>query len=202
MRYIDFRRKMDQFAVFSLNDARMLSADFDRRRLHEWSRKGYIRLIARGYYIFSDIEIDDTMLELIANRVYAPSYVSLESVLSRAGLLPETVLQVTSVSTRKTRTISTDISTFSYRTIVPRLFFGYEIGVRGTKVANVEKAVLDYLYLHPHLRTRQDYESLRIDRQQLAARVSQQRLDKYLERFGNKALYSRAQKLFTWGRYA
>jgi hypothetical protein len=30
MRYIDFRRKMDKFAVFSLNDARMLSADLFR----------------------------------------------------------------------------------------------------------------------------------------------------------------------------
>jgi len=201
MRYTEFQNLMASFAVFSLNDARMIEPDFDRRRLHEWQTRGYIKLITKGYYIFADIDIDDARLDCIANRIYAPSYVSLETALSRAGLLPDTVRQVTSVSTRKTHTLTTKIATFSYRTIAPRLFFGYAIQDRGTRVASVEKAVLDYLYLHPDLRTQQDFESLRVDRPELSARVDQKRLEAFLDRFGGKALKERTAKFMKWVRY-
>lgn len=203
MRYNEFRRLMAPFAVFSINDVRMVEPGFDRRRLHEWHTRGYIRLIAKKYYMFADITIDESVLDLVANKIYAPSYVSLESVLSRHGLLPETVSQITSVCTRKTRSIATDIATFTYRTIAPRLFFGYEIaGKSGTKVACMEKAILDYLYFHPDLRARQDYEALRIDRQELSSRIDQNRFESLLARFDMKALDVRAKKFIKWVRYA
>ena len=202
MKYLDFRRRMAPFAAFSIRDARMLDPAFDRRRLHEWSARGYLRLLTKGHYVFADIDIDDRSLDLIANRLYAPSYVSLETVLSRAGLIPEKVRQVTSVTTRKTRSAPAGLATFSYRTVAPRLFFGYVIEPNGARVAVVEKALLDYLYLHPDLQTREDYESLRMDRRQLADQLDRRRFAGHLARFGSKALSERANRLLEWARYA
>lgn len=202
MKYVNFRRQMAPLIVFSLRDARMIDSSFDRRRLHEWRGKGYIRLAAKGWYLFTDVDINDTLLDCIANRIYAPSYVSLETVLSRSGLLPDTVLKVTSVTTRKTRTVRSDIAEFTYRTVSPRLFFGYTIGPRGEKVATPEKALLDYLYLHPDLKTRTDFESIRSDRHIISQELNRVRFGEYLARFGGKTLRARADSYFKWGHYA
>jgi predicted transcriptional regulator of viral defense system len=203
MRFNDFRKKMAPFVVFSINDVRMIDPGFDRRRLYEWRGKGYIRILSERYYMFSDTVIDERVLDVIANKMYAPSYVSLESVLSRNGLLPDIVPQITSVSTRKTRRIETEIATFIYRTIAPRLFFGYTVSEKnGSRVASMEKALLDYLYLHPDLHTQQDYESLRIDRQELSARLEQGRFTILLAQFGIKTLDERAGSFMKWVRYA
>lgn len=36
MQFIEFKEKLKDFAVFSLNDIRKVEADFDLRRLNEW----------------------------------------------------------------------------------------------------------------------------------------------------------------------
>ena len=202
MRYIEFRGRMAPLALFSLHDTRMLEPDFDRRRLQEWGKKGYIKPLAKGWYLFADAVLDDDYLDWIANRIYAPSYVSLETVLSRNGLIPETVRRVTSISTRKTRNIQTGIGSFAYRTVAPRLFFGYETGPRGAKVACVEKAILDLLYLHADIDAPEDYESLRVDKQELADKADAGRFNDLLSRFGSKALTLRARRFMEWGRNA
>ena len=202
MNYIEFRTRMTPLTVFSLHDARMIESDFDRRRLHEWRRKGYIESLVKGWYLFADSTIDDDCLDRIANRIYAPSYVSLETVLSRMGFIPETVHSVTSIATRKTRDIRTDIAFFSYRTVSPRLFFGYEIMPHGAKVATAEKAVLDFLYLHADLAAPEDYDSLRIERQELSDRINTDRFNDFLTRFGSKALRLRAERFMQWVRNA
>jgi predicted transcriptional regulator of viral defense system len=202
MKYIDFRSRMAPFTLFSLHDARILEPAFDRRRLHEWGRKGYIKPLTKGWYLFADAALDDDSLDRIANRIYAPSYVSLETVLSRKGLIPETVRRVTSITTRKTRDIRTEIGSFTYRTVAPRLFFGYEMDPNGAKVACAEKAILDFLYLHADLAAPEDFESLRIDKRELAEKADAGRFNDFLSRFGGKALTLRARRFMEWARNA
>jgi len=91
------------------------------------AKKGYIKKIIKGYYIFSDSELNDNVLFEIANRIYVPSYISYEMALSYYNLIPESVYDITSVSTRRTYNFNTLIASFSYRTIKPCLFFGYNI---------------------------------------------------------------------------
>jgi predicted transcriptional regulator of viral defense system len=202
MKYIEFRSRMAPLSLFSLLDARMLEPDFDRRRLQEWGKKGYIKLLTKGWYLFADVALDDDSLDRIANRIYSPSYISLETVLSRKGLIPETVRRVTSITTRKTRDIQTEIGSFTYRTVAPRLFFGYEMGSSGAKVACVEKAILDFLYLHTDLVAPEDYESLRIDKQELAEKADAGRFNDFLSRFDSKTLTLRARHFMEWVRNA
>ena len=98
MNYITFRNRFNHYKIFSVNDIKKSFIDFDSRRLVEWQEKGYIRKVINRWYVFSDIEVDDNMRFWIANRIYQPSYVSLESALSYYNLIPEAVYTTTSLT--------------------------------------------------------------------------------------------------------
>ena len=199
MRYLELKESLKEFTVFSLNDIRAIDGSFHRRRLNEWQEKGYIRKIIKGYYVFSDLELNENALFEIANRIYSPSYISLEMALSHYHLIPESVYGVTSVTTRKTYRFNTEVVEFSYRTLKPALFFGFEL-VRYDgkifKIAAAEKAMLDYLYLMPHLKAGEDFRSLRLDKDMFFEQVSEEKINEYLALFASKALTRRAGTLW------
>lgn len=199
MRYLELKESLKDFTVFSLQDIRAIDQGFHRRRLNEWQEKGYIRKIIKGYYIFSDLELNESRLFEIANRIYAPSYVSLEMALSHYHLIPEGVYGITSVTTRKTYRFRTEVAEFFYRTLKPALFFGFEIvGYDGKtfKMATFEKAILDFLYLTPHLKAEEDFLSLRLDKDTFFEQVSEEKMNGCLERFASEALARRARALW------
>ncbi len=102
--------------------------------------------LRNGFYILKDAR---PSLYAIANKLYRPSYVSLESALSFYGVIPETVYGITSVSTKATREFESEIGVFSYQKIKQEAFIGYELkDVHGEKIfiADAEKALADYLY--------------------------------------------------------
>jgi predicted transcriptional regulator of viral defense system len=198
MRFLDFKEQLKGFTVFSLADIRMADGRFHRRRLTEWQEKGYIRKVVRGYYVFSDADLSEPALYEIANRIYAPSYVSFETALAYYGLIPESVYGVVSASTRKTARFSTDTGSFSYRTILRRAFFGYTVEEynRGRfTIAEVEKAVVDYLYLHPGVAPDGDFTALRLNREIFHSKVDKKMLEEYAGRINQKALFKRAKGL-------
>lgn len=199
MRYQELRESLKDFTVFSLNDIRAMDGSFHRRRLNEWQDKGYIRKIIKGYYVFADLELNESVLFEIANRIYAPSYISLEMALSYYHLIPESVYGITSVTTRKTYRFNTQIADFSYRTVKPELFFGFVLvryDGKVFKIASIEKAILDYLYLMPHLRSEGDFRALRLDGDMFFDQVSGDKMNDYLELFNSKALSRRARTLW------
>ena len=155
MNYVTFRNRFNHYKIFSVNDIKKSFIDFDSRRLVEWQEKGYIRKVINRWYVFSDIEVDDNMRFWIANRIYQPSYVSLESALSYYNLIPEAVYTTTSLTSNKTISFDTSEGTYSYRHIKPSLFFGYQVVEwQGfpIKMAELEKVILDYLYLKAHVK--------------------------------------------------
>lgn len=198
MRYLELRESLKDFTVFSLSDIRAIDDSFHRRRLNEWQEKGYIRKIIKGYYMFSDLELNESVLFEIANRIYTPSYISLEMALSYYHLIPESVYGITSVTTRKTYRFNTEVAEFVYRTVKPALFFGFELiryDSKVFKIAAIEKAVLDYLYLMPHLRTDEDFRTLRLDKDMFFEQVSEEKMNEYLALFASKALTRRTDTL-------
>lgn len=102
-----------------------------------------------------------------ANRIYRPSYISLHTAWSYYGMIPEAVLQITSVSPLKTASFSNSIAQYSYKSIKSELIFGYRIisisDGRTLQIAAPEKALLDLLYLYPEYNTLQQIENLRLD---------------------------------------
>ena len=85
----------------------------------------------------------------IANRLYAPSYVSFEYALSLHRLIPETVYAVTSATPRLTREFTAGGRTFEYARIQRAAYGGYRPEQRNgvtVLIAEPEKALVDYLY--------------------------------------------------------
>jgi len=196
MNYIKLKNSLKDYTIFSLNDIKMIDGSFFRRRLNEWQDKRYIKKIIRGYYIFSDLKINEYVLFEIANKIYNPSYISSEMALSYYHLIPESVYGITSVSTRRTYSFKTPIAEFIYKTIKPQLFFGYNLikyNNKYIKIASLEKAILDYFYLHSDIKGENDFASLRLNKEIFLKEVDEEKLNKFLERFAQKSLNKRIE---------
>jgi len=197
MNYPAFKQQLKDFTVLTLNDIRKMDDRFDLRRISEWRDKGYLKVIRRGHYAFSDLEINESVLFLMANRIYSPSYISLEMALSHYHLIPEAVYGITSVATRKTSRFHTEFGDFIYRHIKPELLFGYRLvsyKSESLKIAEVEKAFLDYFYLNPHLDTADGFDALRFNVEEFSRQAEKSRLRNYLQAFDNKSLNKRVNK--------
>ncbi len=194
MQFIELKNALKDFTLFSLNDIKRVDSSFFRARLNEWQDKKYIRKIIKGYYIFSDLELNENVLFEIANRIYSPSYISFEMALSYYRLIPESVYTITSVSTRRTYQFKTPIAEFTYKTIKPRLFFGYDLvkyDNKYFKIASIEKAILDYFYINPHIKRKNDFASLRINKDDFFKQVNEEKLYEFIGRFAQKTLTKR-----------
>ncbi|MFA4932434.1 MAG: hypothetical protein WC625_05985 [Caldisericia bacterium] len=91
-------------------------------------------------------------LEYLSGIVRSPSYLSLEYVLEKAGMIPESPFALTCITTKTPRTYATLLGRFVYRSIRSDLFTGYSLGAyRGfdVRIASPAKALFDMLYLRP-----------------------------------------------------
>lgn len=200
MQWTTFQQQFANYPLFSLQDVQKVIPDFHRNQLDRWEKKEYLKKIKQGYYSLLDHEVNQSFLFYTANRIYAPSYVSLERALKFYGLIPEEIFQVTSVSTKKTTRFVTPIGHFQYRHLKPGLYWGYQLlDFENQKmlVAEPEKALLDYLYLNPRLKTSDDFLGMRINHSEFIAVVNMLKFRKYLEVFANKALSARAETFLT-----
>lgn len=200
MTFIEFQNQLSGYPVFSLQDARKVFSGFSYRQLDRWEKKGYLKKIKRGFYCFHSQQMNRNFLFYAANRIYAPSYVSLEMALKYYGLIPEEIFQITSVSAKKTAGFKTLIGNFSYRRIKPSLYWGYRLvdfGKQKILLAEPEKAVLDYLYINPRLKTADDFAEMRVNADEFKSQISSVRLQKYLGTFNNKALSKRVKVFLT-----
>ncbi len=206
MRFIELKEQLKNFTVFSLSDIRIISPRFHRRRLNDWQNKGYIKKIIRGYYVFSDFEINENVLFEIANRIYSPSYVSLETALSYHGIIPEMVYGITSVSPKKTYGFTTYLGTFSYSSVKQSVFSGYELikyaNGRFFKIACPEKAILDYFYIHTDLKTTADFESIRFNKNVFLEKCREDNWYDLLEKFKQKRLNKRVKSFMEYMKNA
>ena len=85
----------------------------------------------------------------IANRLYGPSYVSLEYALAYYRIIPETVYTVTSVTTKITREFKVQGKSYEYSRIKKKAYAGYRLIKEGKAkmlMAVPEKALVDYCY--------------------------------------------------------
>lgn len=200
MQFIGFQNQLSVYPVFSLRDVFKIIPGFNRIQMDRWEKKGYLKKIKRGFYCLREQEMNQNFLFYTANKIYAPSYVSLEMALKYYGFIPEEIFQITSVSTKKTARFETPIGNFSYRGIKPSLYWGYRLvdfGRQKILLAEPEKAVLDYLYIHPHLKTFHDFLEMRVNSDEFRAQINLEKFYKYLEAFENKALTQRAELFLT-----
>ena len=198
MRFIQTQNRLQKLKVFSTNDLLIVDPDFRLPTLYEWEKKGYVQKIRNKWYFFSDNPPTDLELYYVANKIYSPSYISMELALNHHGVIPEAVANITSVSTLKTKSFDTVLGVFRYNNIKNELFFGYEIleiNDFNVKVATIEKALLDYFYLTPTLRKNEDLLELRLNLEILKESLDKKEFIKYSEIFNNDRVSSLSHNL-------
>lgn len=202
MKFREFESRIRALPAFNLNDVRKLDPGFHRQQLNYWHHQGYITLLAGGYYILADQAINEMVLFMVANKIYEPSYVSLESALAYYQIIPETVLGVTSVSSRKTKQFESAWGVFSYRSVKPEYMIGYQVIEKSPgskfKIACLEKAILDYLYLHSEIQSAVDFEELRWNQTQLLGVLDHSVLSRYVKLFDKRALENRVAQFLEY----
>lgn len=112
--------------------------------------KDYLLRLRKNLYFLKERELKDEFI--LANRLYEPSYVSLESALNYYGIIPDVPFSVTSITIKKTQEFKNQFGLFLYRSLKPELFFGWqEVKIDKVyfyKIAKPEKALFDFIYLN------------------------------------------------------
>ena len=190
---------MYPMGCFNINQVLLWEKCFDRNNMTRWCRKGLLVKLRNQYYAFPEYRQVPDFSRYVANRIYAPSYISLHSALSFYGMIPEEVVQLTSVTTLKTAKFENAFGTFHYQNVKTPLFFGYEMKMmqngRALLFATPEKALLDLLYLNPYYKTEQDMEELRLDEDFMQNELDRDRMMSYLLKIESKTLDQKIKRL-------
>ena len=175
----------NKYYVFSFEDLLCFYSSVPnsslKQLLHRWSKKNWISSLRKGIYELTYPHSFNIPDMYIANRLYTPSYVSLETALSHYSLIPEIAMAVTSVSVKPTRRFRNNHGLFVYRTIRHDCFTGYrieKIGGYEILIAEPEKALVDYLYFKTYRSRKIDLKSERLDIT-LVAQLNKKKIDYY-----------------------
>jgi hypothetical protein len=149
---------------------------FPKDKIAAMEKQQQLIRIKKGLFVVAQQEgTSPISRELIANHLYGPSYVSLESALSYHNLIPERVYRVRSVTMKRFKMYDTPLGVFEYRTVSPEYF---SIGIQqqvtqdntAFLIASPEKALCDLIVLSSGLRLQSSKavkiyleENLRID---------------------------------------
>lgn len=199
MNYLDFRNQMFDTGCFNINQVYAWKPDFDRNNFMRWTKKGLLIRLRQGYYTFPEYRSKPDFALYFAGRIYRPSYISLHTALSFYGIIPEAVIQITSVTSLKTANFTNDFGEYSYKSVREDLMFGYDLKPiadgRTLQLAKPEKALLDLLYLYPFYNTQQELEDLRLDDDFMQDEFDKNRMEEYVLQFKNKMLETRVKLL-------
>jgi len=143
-------------------------------------KKKIVQRIIKGKYLFLLNYYNDYAL---ANYIYQPSYVSLQTAMSFYSLITGFPHIITSITTRKSKTFEVDKREWGYSQIKRDLFWGYKKD-KEFLIAEREKALLDYVYFGMKGLCRVDWEEIDL------SEINKKRLLSYANKFNNKKILS------------
>ncbi len=200
MNFLEFKSKMFDLACFNINQIYTWQPDFGQNNITRWIKKGYLIRLRQGFYTFPEYKGKPDYSFYFANRIYKPSYISLHTALSFYGMIPESVIQINSVTSLKTISFANDFGEYSYNSIKDNLMFGYDLKPmaegRTIQFAKPEKALLDLLYFYSFYDSENEMVELRFDEGYLNEDLDVELLKEYVSRFQNKALEQRVKLFF------
>lgn len=195
LNFLEFREKLYPQGIFSISQVRIYFPGFNSDNLLFWQKKGYILRLRKGWYCFREFTQVPEFSFLVANNLYAPSYISHQEALLFYGLIPEHIVDSTSITTKKTETFKVLDKIYKYYSIHPRFFFGFVLKnmtvngrTRSFMIADKEKAILDLLYLFDFYKSEEDLAEIRLNGSVLEKDIDWQKMDDYLGRFNLKIL--------------
>ncbi|HPN87721.1 MAG TPA: hypothetical protein PLH56_00075 [Candidatus Omnitrophota bacterium] len=159
-----------------------------KKCLFRLKKRGWLSSLRKGLYEITfpqDSNLPDLYL---ANKIYAPSYVSLQTALSHYGIIPEVAMAVTSITSKTTRQFKNKYGLFIYRAVQPKMFCGYQIekyNGYNVLIAEPEKALMDYIYFQTFRGQKFDREAHRIDMKRVK-KMNKKKIQNYAQLFGLK----------------
>jgi predicted transcriptional regulator of viral defense system len=176
-----------------------------RDKISDLMRKGAIVRIKKGLYVLGEnYRRRPYSRELLANLIYGPSYISLDSALQYYGIIPEHVEAVTSVTTGRSRKFHTPVGLFAYRQIPLQAFrFGMtRVDVNeglSYLIATPEKSLSDKIHQDrgtaiQNWRRMQQYlvDDLRIDESALTS-LNPEAITNIAGRYGSRKIHIMAE---------
>ena len=170
--------------VFRLNDVALLIGETNfqslNKKLNYYVRTGKLQNPRKGIYTKPNYNPEE-----LACTIYTPSYISLEYVLQKAGIVFQYDSRITAVS-YLSRTIEVADQTYLFRKIKEEILLNTAGIIRQDNhinIATAERAFLDLLYLNANYY----FDNLNP--------LNKQLVYKFLPMYQSKALYVRVNKL-------
>ena len=127
-----------------------------RENLARWVKQGYVIRLRKGVYMtrqfFERHQDQATFKPAISTIITPQSYVSLEYILQRAGIMTEITYPVTAVTIKNTKKVDNVLGTFIYRHIKSALYTGFSQQTFHGMIYNqatITKALFDFFYFRP-----------------------------------------------------
>ncbi|KPL75495.1 hypothetical protein ADN00_12655 [Ornatilinea apprima] len=143
-------------AVKQLLGVESVAAGTIQTALYRWMKAGQIIQLKKGVYMtrrfFEQHRAIVDFAPMVSAILIPQSYLSLEYILQRNGILTEMTYPVTAVTLKQTRVFENTLGTFAYRNIKADLYRGFLFSeYMGIPIAQatVAKALFDFLYFRP-----------------------------------------------------
>jgi hypothetical protein len=180
-----FQLYKDNRTVYTFQEIAMLINEPDvsklKQRINYYVRTKKIKNPRRGIYAKEGYSAEE-----LACKIFKPSYISLEYILQKSGIVFQYNPRITAIS-YLSRTINIDGNILDYRKIKNDILYdstGINIHDNGTSLATPERAFLDTLYLNKEYY----FDSLE--------RLSKDAVFDILPIYQSKELTKRVQRLF------
>lgn len=155
MKFKELAIRARGWPIFSVEDCQKWFPGTDRRtlivQLSSYVKQGDLLRLKRGIYLLNQQPFPHPLA--IASRLDPQAIISLETILNRAGLIPDIPFATTAVTPGRTMKVRLKNygQQFIFRHIKPALVFGFkleEYHPYTARVAEPEKALLDLLWFH------------------------------------------------------
>jgi predicted transcriptional regulator of viral defense system len=155
-------RELENFGIIPINTAVLHNLfggyKSPKDKVSHLQKAGILLRLKKGLFVvLPNISSHDISVELIANHLYGPSYVSYQRALFFHGLIPERVYTIKSATIKRKKIYITPVGNFEYITVPAKY---YPIGLQTIIVKNThayiiaspEKAICDLILATSGLR--------------------------------------------------
>lgn len=139
--------------------------------LKQFKNKGIISRLTRNRYLF-ELATEMPSQYKMANFIYNPSYISLETAMSLNGTIDQFPYSITSITNRRSKKITYKELSFNFTHIKSSLFTDYQ-KQNDYLIASEYKAIFDYFYLaYKNSRSKNNLDLINLKPQRIKELIS------------------------------
>lgn len=194
MTFNEFLIELKPLIVFNTQDIFKSFPKFNQVNLTNWQKKKLIVKLARGFYTFSDTNIDKNLHYFTANKIIDPSYISCQSALAYYKVI-HSYEKITSVSPSYSYEYKSGLTFFKYHKIGDSDLISELQLIRTDnyffKIASLEKAIVDFFFFNPQFQAKFQVQKLNFNKDTIYSDVDIEKLKSITEDYDNELLKTR-----------